>query len=191
MARTAQEAERFHDREVRIVETAREIAEHDGWPAVTVRRLSEAIGVSQPILYRHFPGGRDEIVARVVIRGYADLATAMRSPDPDDTDPAGSLRHLVAAYLGFARDHPAVYEAMSTARTSVVFAATDTPEVLREGFAMLERAVGGSDARQRAVRAELLWSLLHGASQFAAAERLDPALDDVREAAIVDLFCAH
>lgn len=190
MARTAQEAERFRDREVRIVATAREIAEQDGWPAVTVRRLSDAIGVSQPILYRHFPGGRDEIVAAVVVQGYADLADVMRSPAPDD-DPASALPRLIAGYLRFAREHPAVYEAMSTARTSIVFASDETPAALREGFGMLERAVGGRDDRDRAVRAELLWSLLHGASQFAAHDRLDPALDDVREDAIARLFAAR
>ncbi|MFD4959927.1 TetR/AcrR family transcriptional regulator [Microbacterium sp. NPDC058389] len=187
MARTAQEAERFRDREARIVETARDIAEQDGWPAVTVRRLSDAVGVSQPILYRHFPAGRDEIVARVVIQGYADLADVMRSPAVDD-DPAEALPRLISGYLRFAQAHPAVYEAMSTARTSVAFASTDTPATLREGFALLERAVGGADERDRALRAELLWSLLHGASQFAAADRLDPALDDVRESAIAGLF---
>jgi AcrR family transcriptional regulator len=185
MARTAQEQERFRDREMRIVETAREIAEQDGWPAVTVRRLSDAIGVSQPILYRHFPGGRDEIVARVVVQGYADLADVMRSPGTDDR---AVLPTLITGYLHFARTHPAVYEAMSTARTSVAFASSDTPAILREGFAMLEQAVGGADERDRAVRAELLWSLLHGASQFAAHDRLDPALDDAREAAIARLF---
>ncbi|GAA5204174.1 TetR/AcrR family transcriptional regulator [Microbacterium jejuense] len=187
MVRTAQEAERFRDRELRIVTTAREIAEADGWPAVTVRRLSDAIGVSQPILYRHFPGGRDEIVARVVVQGYADLADVMRSPGPDD-DPGPALTRVISAYLRFARAHPAAYEAMSTAHTSVAFASSDTPATLREGFAMLERAVGGEDERDRAVRAELLWSLLHGASQFAAHDRLDPALDDVREDAIAKLF---
>jgi len=187
MARSAQEAERFRDREARIVATAREIAEQDGWPAVTVRRLADAIGVSQPILYRHFPGGRDEIVARVVVQGYSDLADVMRSPGSDD-DPATALPRLISGYLRFARERPAVYEAMSTAHTSVVFASTETPAILREGFAMLERAVGGDDERDRAVRAELLWSLLHGASQFAAHDRLDPALDDVREAAIAQLF---
>jgi AcrR family transcriptional regulator len=185
MARTAQEQERFRDREVRIVETAREIAEQDGWPAVTVRRLSDAIGVSQPILYRHFPGGRDEIVARVVVQGYADLADVMRSPGTEDR---AVLPTLITGYLHFARTHPAVYEAMSTARTSVAFASSDTPAILREGFAMLEQAVGGADERDRAVRAELLWSLLHGVSQFAAHDRLDPALDDAREAAIARLF---
>lgn len=190
MARTAQEAERFRDRETRIVETAREIAEQDGWPAVTVRRLSDAIGVSQPILYRHFPGGRDEIVARVVVQGYADLADVMRSPAPEEQASA-ALPRLIAGYLRFAREHPAVYEAMSTVRTSVVFASTDTPATLRDGFAMLERAVGGADERDRAVRAELLWSMLHGASQLAAHDRLDPSLDDLREAAITELFAAR
>lgn len=186
MARSAQEAERFREREVRIVATAREIAEREGWAAVTVRRLSDAVGVSQPILYRHFTGGRDEIVARVVIQGYADLADAMRSPGTEGA--ADALPRVIASYLAFARAHPSVYEAMSTARTSVVFAASDTPAVLREGFGMLEQAVGGVDARDRTVRAELLWSLLHGASQLAAHDRLDPRLDAVREGAIAELF---
>lgn len=186
MARTAQEQERFREREVRILDSAREIAEREGWSAVTVRRLSDAVGVSQPILYRHFPGGRDDIVAHVVVQGYTELAEVMRSPAADGPDEA--LPRLIAVYLRFAREHPAVYEAMSAARTSVAFASSDTPAVLREGFAMLEHAVGGSDDRDRAVRAELLWSMLHGASQFAAHGRLDHALDDVREAAMARLF---
>ena len=48
-------------RELQIVTAAREIAEADGWPAVTVRRLADAIGFSQPVLYGHFPDGRDPI----------------------------------------------------------------------------------------------------------------------------------
>jgi AcrR family transcriptional regulator len=186
VARTAQEQERFRDREARIVDTAREIAEQDGWPAVTVRRLSDAIGVSQPILYRHFPGGRDEIVARVVVQGYADLVDVIRSPGAED--PAANLPRLIEGYLRFARTHPAVYEVMTTSRSSVAFASCDSPAILREGFAIFEQAVGGADEKDRAVRAELLWSMLHGVGQFAAHDRLDPALDDVREAAIARLF---
>ena len=187
MPRSAQETERIRERELRIVGTARQIAEQDGWSAVTVRRLADAIGVSQPILYRHFPGGRDEIVERVVIDGYTELAAAMRVPG----DGADTLPALVAAYLAFAREHPAVYEAMASARTGIVFASSETPAILREGFGMLERAVGGESDRDRAVRAELLWSTLHGISQFAAHDRLDAALDDVREDAVAALFARH
>ena len=184
MPRSAQDAGRVRERESRIVLSAREIAESDGWPAVTVRRLADAVGVSQPILYRHFPGGRDDIVARVVIDGYTELAAAMDVSHAEGR----ALPALVAAYLDFARDHPAVYEAMASAHSSVVFAADDTPAVLRRGFRMLENAVGGADARDRAVRAELLWSALHGISQLDAHGRLDPDLDARRSTAVVDLF---
>jgi AcrR family transcriptional regulator len=184
MPRSAQETERIRERELRIVLTAREIAERDGWAAVTVRRLADAIGVSQPILYRHFPGGRDEIVERVVVDGYAELAAVMAVPG----DAADPLPALITAYLAFARAHPAVYEAMATARTGIVFASSETPAALRRGFAILEQAVGGADDRDRAVRAELLWGLLHGISQLDAHDRLDAALDDAREPAIAALF---
>ncbi|MFC4137954.1 MULTISPECIES: TetR/AcrR family transcriptional regulator [unclassified Microbacterium] len=183
MPRSAQETERIRDRERQIVRAAREIAEQEGWPAVTVRRLADAIGFSQPILYRHFPRGRDEIVEHVVIDGYADLLAAISAGGE-------GLAALVAAYLAFAGEHPAVYYAMTTARTGIVFASDETPELLRQGFAMFERAVGGETPRERAVRAELLWSTLHGVSRFAADGRLDAALDDVREEEIVALFSA-
>ncbi|WP_348789286.1 TetR/AcrR family transcriptional regulator [Leifsonia sp. NPDC080035] len=184
MPRSAQDSERFVEREARIIRTTREIAEREGWPAVTVRRLAEEIGVSQPILYRHFPGGRDDIVGRVVMAGYAELATAMEVGG----DGPGALPALIAAYLDFARAHPSTYEAMASARSGIAFASDDTPEVLRRGFELLTRAVGGVDARDRAVRAELLWSTLHGISQLAAHGRLDADLDGEREEAVASLF---
>lgn len=184
MPRSAQDSERVRERESRIVRTTREIAEREGWSAVTVRRLADAIGVSQPILYRHFPGGRDDIVGRVVVDGYAELAAAMDVRG----DGADALPALIAAYLTFAREHPAVYEAMASARSSIVFASDETPAALRRGFELLERAVGGADAAERAVRAELLWSTLHGISQLDAHGRLDAALDGRREDAVAELF---
>jgi hypothetical protein len=45
-----------------IIQTARQIAETDGWDAVTTRRLAETIEYSQPVLYSHF-ANKDAIVA--------------------------------------------------------------------------------------------------------------------------------
>ena len=39
-----------------IVDTARQLAEAEGWDAVTTRRLSTEIEYSQPVLYKHFSG---------------------------------------------------------------------------------------------------------------------------------------
>ncbi|MGW7330794.1 helix-turn-helix domain-containing protein, partial [Streptomyces sp. NPDC054840] len=64
-------------RERLIVATARELAEQQGWDAVTTRRLAERIEYSQPVLYSHFRGKR-EIIGAVALEGAAEMATALR-----------------------------------------------------------------------------------------------------------------
>jgi len=46
-----------------IVATARDLAEAQGWDAVTTRLLAERIEYSQPVLYSHFRGKREIIGA--------------------------------------------------------------------------------------------------------------------------------
>lgn len=59
------------ERERLIVATARELAEQQGWDAVTTRRLAERIEYSQPVLYSHFRGKR-EIIGAVALQGATD-----------------------------------------------------------------------------------------------------------------------
>ncbi|WP_344628396.1 helix-turn-helix domain-containing protein, partial [Kitasatospora arboriphila] len=66
------------DRERLIVATARELAEQQGWDAVTTRRLAERIEYSQPVLYSHFRGKR-EIIGAVALDGAAEMAVAVRA----------------------------------------------------------------------------------------------------------------
>src|SRR5215468_11604943 len=63
-------------RRAQIVSAARRIAEHEGWPNVTVRRLSDEISYSQPVLYGHFDS-REEILAAVAIEGFREIGLAL------------------------------------------------------------------------------------------------------------------
>ena len=63
-----QRAERYE----RIVAAARELAEAEGWDAVTTRRLAELIEFSQPVLYSHFKGKAD-IMAAVATEALRSL----------------------------------------------------------------------------------------------------------------------
>ena len=102
------------ERERLIVATARELAEQQGWDAVTTRRLAERIEYSQPVLYSHFRGKR-EIIGAVALEGAAELAAAVRAataaadgprervarprprlPRLRRTQPGGLRRHLPA-----------------------------------------------------------------------------------------------
>ena len=67
--RERQRAERYE----LIVAAACELAEAEGWDAVTTRRLAGLIDYSQPVLYSHFKGKAD-IMAAVATRGFEELA---------------------------------------------------------------------------------------------------------------------
>ena len=76
MANAAARAQRVAERRQQILDAARAMAEADGWTAVTSRRLADAIGYTQPVLYGHFPGGKTEIMRTVALAGFAELLLA-------------------------------------------------------------------------------------------------------------------
>jgi AcrR family transcriptional regulator len=63
-------------RRAQILSAARRIAELEGWSHVTVRRLSDEISYSQPVLYSHF-GSREGILAAVAIEGFQEIGVAL------------------------------------------------------------------------------------------------------------------
>ncbi|GAA0582721.1 TetR/AcrR family transcriptional regulator [Actinomadura livida] len=162
-------------RERLIVATARELAEQQGWDAVTTRRLSERIEYSQPVLYSHFRGKR-EIIGAVALEGAAEMAAALRAAASDADGPHARVTALARVYLNFAARNPAVYDAMFQLDGGLAFAQEDTPEPLKDAFAALlenlEEVAG--DGVHPALFAELFWASLHGLATLTRAGRLPP-----------------
>jgi len=174
------------DRHRRILSAARELAEDQGWDAVTTRRLADRIEFSQPVLYGHFPGGKDEIVAGVALEGFAELATTLRAA-VDGAAPGGAPEAVITAYLDFAAAHPALYTAMFES-AALPFGREDTPAPLHEGFAVLRDVLAPATAADPGRYAELGWATLHGLATLAHAGRLPPEGAADRRALAVDLL---
>ncbi len=177
------ERERARRREL-IVQTARDLAEAEGWAAVTTRRLAELIEFSQPVLYTHF-AGKDAIIAVVAERGFAQLAEELsraRAEWPDDP-----IRAVIGAYVGFATANPAVYDGMFGRGPQ--FPSVDGPASLAEAFAELRATVtpyaGNLDPD---ILAETLWAALHGLVTLTRDGRLSEARHKDRLAAVVALI---
>jgi AcrR family transcriptional regulator len=151
------------ERQELIVRTARELAEAEGWEAVTTRRLSERIEYSQPVLYSHF-ANKDAIVAAVAEEGFAELAEALGAARRNHTKRYERLRAVVDAYIGFAEANPALYDAMFTLDVSLRFAQEDTPPVLREGFNQLTATFDTlvEDPAEIGAFTEVAWAAMHG-----------------------------
>jgi AcrR family transcriptional regulator len=166
-------------RERMIVTTASELAEAEGWDAVTTRRLAEAIEYSQPVLYSHF-SGKDAIVRAVAVDGFTQLAATLREARQSARSPRPALLALARAYLGFAHTRPALYEAMFTL-AELPFAKPDTPAPLHEAFVELRQAlVPFAPARDVDTLAEVVWSALHGLATLSRSHRLRPDHADQR-----------
>ena len=104
---------KLRDREARrgqIISAARRIAETEGWPHVTVRRLSDEISYSQPVLYAHF-GSREGILSAVAIEGFQELGVALEKAQKR-AKADGAVEAFASAYLAFASSSPALYEVM-------------------------------------------------------------------------------
>ena len=173
-----------------IISTARELAEEQGWEAVTTRRLSERIEYSQPVLYSHF-SGKDAIVTAVALQGFGELAETLERATAPADDPRGALEAAVHAYAAFAEDHPATYDAMFSRRVDLPFGQTDTPAPLRAGFeAILRVLTPFAGGRDPGVLAEVGWSGIHGLVTLARDGRLPPADRDRRLALLIDQLAA-
>jgi AcrR family transcriptional regulator len=171
-----------------IITTARTLAEAEGWDAVTTRRLSTEIEYSQPVLYKHF-AGMEQIAEAVAIDGFDELADAIRTARSDAGTASDALTRIAHAYLDFARDNPAVYDAMFTRATSLRFAAEDTPAQLTAGFAELRQAISlVADEHDADTLTEVLFAALHGLVTLSRAGRLRPGYDSDRVRLLVKQF---
>lgn len=171
-----------------IVTTARKLAEAEGWDAVTTRRLSTEIEYSQPVLYKHF-AGMEKIAEAVAVDGFGELAEAMRAARPDSGAGPDVLTRIAHAYLDFAAENPAVYDAMFIRATGLRFGAEDTPDQLTAAFVELRDAVAlVADDKDADTLTEVLWAALHGLVTLGRSGRLRPDHDRERLEMLIDQF---
>ncbi|MFG6201963.1 TetR/AcrR family transcriptional regulator [Nonomuraea sp. JJY05] len=182
-ARRARERAQRHQL---IITAARELAESEGWDAVTTRRLSERVEYSQPVLYSHFKG-KDAIVREVAIEGFTELTSKLRAARTAGGEPKEVLRRVATAYLDFARTHRALYEAMFVMPVAIPFATDETPEELRAAFGefvlALEPVAG---EHHPGVFAEVVWAALHGQATLAHDRRIPAEHQETRVGLLID-----
>src|SRR3954469_22909058 len=93
--------------------TARDLAEADGWAAVTMRRLATEVRVTQPVLYSAF-ASRQDLLDAVALEGFSEIAAELEA---SGSSPSARMR----GYLDFAANHPRVYEVMFSMPSGLAF----------------------------------------------------------------------
>ncbi len=92
----------------RLLKEAMHLLDADGVDAVTIRAVARRAGVSHGAPRRYFTT-RAQLLATLAQAGLDDLDQRLNAPDlPHEAD--ARLRGAAAAYLGFARERPALFE---------------------------------------------------------------------------------
>jgi len=171
-------------RRQQIISAARRIAELEGWSNVTVRRLSDEISYSQPVLYAHF-GSREGILAAVAIEGFQEIGLALEKARKRVN--GNPVESVAAAYLEFAASSPALYEVMFSLSLSVPFDEVATPPKLRFAFSQLLELFQGQTSKPE-VLSELFWAGLHGIAELTRTKRFPRSRQKERVRTLVELF---
>jgi AcrR family transcriptional regulator len=124
----------------RIVDAAAHLIESDGLDGVTMRRLSEAAGVSYATVY-NLVGAKEDVLVAVLRAGLEDLSAELAAVD--STEPLDRARAVVAGVVDHFVARPALYRALVQSVHDPAAGARGLP-IRRRTIALYEASIRGA-----------------------------------------------
>ena len=94
-----------------IVNTAKAIASREGWQAVSIRKIADAIEYSAPIVYEYFDS-KDVLLDEIRSEGFYHLQQEYERIVKLYRDPEKRLFEISLIQWEFARQQPEIYQVM-------------------------------------------------------------------------------
>jgi AcrR family transcriptional regulator len=172
-----------HEARTKILDAARELFAREGYDAVTMRRIADAIEYSPTAIYLHFKD-KETLIRELCEEDFASLAKAFQKI-AKEPDPLERLRKIGMAYVDFGIEKPNHYRLM------FMSAHVHDPAELKElekgnpeedAYAFLVATVAEAIAKGRLrselkdphVVAQAAWAGVHGVISLHLAKKDDP-----------------
>src|SRR2546422_5950748 len=94
-----------------ILTAARDIAAREGWQAVTIRKVAEAIEYTPPIIYEHF-ASKEALLLELLREGFRQVGQLIQTTQARGGSPEHVLVQVALAYWRFAFTSPELYQLM-------------------------------------------------------------------------------
>ncbi|MFD2936219.1 TetR/AcrR family transcriptional regulator [Spirosoma flavum] len=94
-----------------IIKTAKSIARREGWQAVSIRKIADAIEYSAPIVYEYFDS-KDVLLDEIRNEGFLHLYQEYERILKLYRDPEKRLYEISLVQWEFARQQPEIYQVM-------------------------------------------------------------------------------
>ncbi|PUZ25621.1 TetR family transcriptional regulator [Chitinophaga parva] len=151
----------------RILEAGWQIVEEEGWSALSMRRIADAIEYTAPIIYGHFQS-KDALLLEFTRKGHMLLSAKVKAAREAHHTLEDQLEAMWLAYWDFAFDQPAYYKLMYGVEMGCCEATlSDCPSfemASKQVMAVIEEMIAHSkhpdqDADRRFYT---FWAILHG-----------------------------
>lgn len=171
-----------------VVAAARLFAEQ-GYDAVGMRAVADALGVSAMTPYRYF-ANKDELFAAVRADAFRRFADAQQVAYEAHVEPRPRLLALGRAYVAFALAEPDAYRVMFELAQAPAGTYPDLDAQSRRAFSYLLRATEAVVPRDALSAAHLAWAQVHGLVTLHLAGKLQMgrSLDALLAAAFEERF---
>ncbi len=152
-----------------ILEAAKNIILKEGWQAVSIRKIAEAIGYSLPVVYNHFES-KDAILEEFVKQGFVMLTEIITQAKLKTENPTKQLTEMAIAYFDFALSHREYYQMMfglgmpSCERVNQIPEIGSFTAVLISSIKILSNAEKVEE--KTILKLHTFWSILHGLSSI-------------------------
>ncbi|WEK34219.1 MAG: TetR/AcrR family transcriptional regulator [Candidatus Pseudobacter hemicellulosilyticus] len=149
-----------------ILATAWQIVTTEGWQALSIRKIADAIEYSVPVIYDHFEN-KESILMEFARDGFNQLAKKMEQARHKHEDPADQIRAVADAYWNFAFRNKEYYQVMFNLGIPCCEEAGCLPEKTHFRELMLEPIAAILEKHNRTdidpcLKGHTFWSVIHG-----------------------------
>jgi len=111
-----------------ILEAAWKLVNEEGWHALSIRKIADAIEYSVPVVYDHFEN-KDAIIAEFNKKGFEQLGNELRDVRAGYKEPEEQLEAIGTGYWDFAFQNKQYYQLMFSLGVPTCESARKIPEV--------------------------------------------------------------
>ena len=148
-----------------ILAEAWKLVREEGWQALSIRRIADAIEYSVPVVYDHFEN-KEAILSVFRLEGFRLLAAHLAAAKARHRKPALQMEAIAYAYWEFAFEHKAHYQIMYGLGMPACEHVKSLPEIAAftaviESTIAAIAAEAGTDVNL-VMKTHSFWSMIHG-----------------------------
>lgn len=155
----------FGNLEPQLIDQAKKMLEEVGPDKLSIRAISEQVGVSATAVYHHF-ANKDELLSHLAAQGFAQLESVLGQCQ-QGIDKKNKMQVISRQYMLFAFEHPAMYQLMFGSQLAHSEMNPTLSTARKNAYAVMEQCVADvleKDIQSKEVRSAALaaWSFAHG-----------------------------